>query len=530
MRRGLRMFTISLLCAAAGGPAAAQEQHPAVRVAGGTGVGRPGDSDDLGRRVPAARYRSSLDVLTSGLTSATLPGQLQATETVRIFPVISRIQGQAGSNWRTRLSILNPNEAAMTVLAQWYPANSGGLAGPEATATLEIEPRRTAEVADAVAELFGADGNGAMILSAPEPFAAAAHVFNDQRANPQVGGTFGLFVPALAPEQLLDAGVLLLGGNRPAGPGTGFRSNVVVFNPNPFQVSITFRALSAAGEVLGSDTRTLEPYMNAVEAVFRMVPSVPSNQRTRDDLTLAFTADTPVAVALTPVDNATNDGFFVLPSSGVIAGLDPGSGTNRAPDGTIVAPVGNVTIQEGQSVRFEGQATDADGDTMTYLWNFGDTITSTALVPGNHTYSDSGTYTVTFTVSDAKGAVDPTPDTRTITVEGGGGGEEATFSAVQEQIFSASCAFSGCHAGGAPAEGLNLSAGQAYAQIVNVRSSQQPSRDRIEPGSPSTSYLYLKILGDASISGSRMPRGAPALSQALKDLLRDWIERGAPND
>jgi hypothetical protein len=27
-----------------------------------------------------------------------------------------------------------------------------------------------------------------------------------------------------------------------------------------------------------------------------------------------------------------------------------------------------------------------------------------------------------------------------------------------------------------------------------------------------------------------MPRGAPALSQALKDLLRDWIERGAPND
>lgn len=92
--------------------------------------------------------------------------------------------------------------------------SEGGLAGPAATATLEIEPGRTAEVADAVAELFGADGNGAMILSAPEPFAAAAHVFNDQRANPQVGGTFGLFVPALAPEQLLDAGLPLLGSNR----------------------------------------------------------------------------------------------------------------------------------------------------------------------------------------------------------------------------------------------------------------------------------------------------------------------------
>ena len=90
MRRGLRIFTISLLCAAAAGPAASQELQPTVRVAGGAGVGKPGDSDDLGRRIPAARHRSSLEVVPSGLTSETPPGQLKATETVRIFPVISR--------------------------------------------------------------------------------------------------------------------------------------------------------------------------------------------------------------------------------------------------------------------------------------------------------------------------------------------------------------------------------------------------------------------------------------------------------
>jgi PKD repeat protein len=166
---------------------------------------------------------------------------------------------------------------------------------------------------------------------------------------------------------------------------------------------------------------------------------------------------------------------------------------------------------------------------MTYLWNFGDGITTTALVPGNHTYSDSGSYTVTFTVTDSHGAADPTPDTRTITVEGGGGGA-ATFTAVQQQIFTQSCAFSGCHGGSSPAEGMDLRAGAAYGEIVNVRSSQMSSLDRIEPSDPDSSYLYLKVTGDSSISGSRMPRGGSALSQELLDLLRDWIERGAPND
>ena len=187
------------------------------------------------------------------------------------------------------------------------------------------------------------------------------------------------------------------------------------------------------------------------------------------------------------------------------------------------------TISEGGTVNFEGSAEDPDGDDMTYLWDFGDGITTTALVPGNHTYSDSGAYTVTFTATDSHGASDPTPDTRTITVQGGGG-ETATFTAVQQQIFTQSCAFSGCHGGSSPAQGMDLRAGAAYSNIVNVRSSEMSSLDRIEPSDPDNSYLYLKVIGDSSISGSRMPRGRAPLSQNLIDLLRDWIERGAPND
>lgn len=44
-------------------------------------------------------------------------------------------------------------------------------------------------------------------------------------------------------------------------------------------------------------------------------------------------------------------------------------------------------------------STDADGDTLTYAWNFGDGQTGTGINP-NHTYAGDGNRTVTLTVSD----------------------------------------------------------------------------------------------------------------------------------
>ena len=45
------------------------------------------------------------------------------------------------------------------------------------------------------------------------------------------------------------------------------------------------------------------------------------------------------------------------------------------------------------------------GTNSTYLWNYGDGFTSTAGVPGPHTYGSIGTYTVSLTVTDAVGCV-----------------------------------------------------------------------------------------------------------------------------
>src|SRR2546425_798413 len=85
---------------------------------------------------------------------------------------------------------------------------------------------------------------------------------------------------------------------------------------------------------------------------------------------------------------------------------DVGSGTchdapvNRPP---TAAPGGPYGAPEGTVISFDGSgSTDLDGDALTYAWDFGDGTTATGVKP-SHTYADNGSYTVTLTVTDARG-------------------------------------------------------------------------------------------------------------------------------
>jgi hypothetical protein len=121
---------------------------------------------------------------------------------------------------------------------------------------------------------------------------------------------------------------------------------------------------------------------------------------------------------------------------------------------------------------------------------------------------------------------------KTPTDAGGGGDpidQTATFTRVQNEIFTPTCASIGCHDPLGQQSQLILSAGRGYANTVNVSSVEIPSLDRVEPFDHANSYLYRKITG-AGITGDRMPQGRPALSDAQIKLVRDWIRRGAPND
>jgi hypothetical protein len=104
------------------------------------------------------------------------------------------------------------------------------------------------------------------------------------------------------------------------------------------------------------------------------------------------------------------------------------------------------------------------------------------------------------------------------------------FDTIQETIFDVNCALSGCHTGSSPQQGMNLSRGQSYSNIVNVPSQERPDLLRVSPNEPERSYLLKKIRGDPDIVGVRMPLGRPHLSDELIDLVRTWIEQGAESE
>ena len=102
-----------------------------------------------------------------------------------------------------------------------------------------------------------------------------------------------------------------------------------------------------------------------------------------------------------------------------------------------------------------------------------------------------------------------------------------------QPIFSGGCAFTGCHAGASPAQGMNLGVGKTFSNVVNVASRELPSMNRVTPNQPDISYLVHKIQGThvgVGGSGSQMPLGRSPLSRDEIDLIRAWIEGGAlPN-
>ena len=71
-----------------------------------------------------------------------------------------------------------------------------------------------------------------------------------------------------------------------------------------------------------------------------------------------------------------------------------------------------ILARGGLSVRFESMASDPDGDTLKYRWDFGDGTESKAQNP-EHVYETAGVYDVTLTVSDG---TDNSESSRTVRV------------------------------------------------------------------------------------------------------------------
>ena len=92
-----------------------------------------------------------------------------------------------------------------------------------------------------------------------------------------------------------------------------------------------------------------------------------------------------------------------------------------------------------------------------------------------------------------------------------------SFSATIVPIFTSSCSVSGCHSGSSPADGLDLTAGNAYQSLFGT--------GFVDTTLAATSNtLYVQVNTGA------MPKGLAKLSPLQIGNILAWIKQGAKNN
>lgn len=133
-------------------------------------------------------------------------------------------------------------------------------------------------------------------------------------------------------------------------------------------------------------------------------------------------------------------------------------------------------------------------------------------------------------------------------------GSPVSFGRDVQMVFEArGCTAGFCH--GSPVSSpMSLEAGQSYANLVNVASCEAPALKRVDPAHSAMSYLIAKLDGSfATVEshggcaggcvsggatytsqgscGQLMPFGASTpINGSEIQLIRDWIDQGAPNN
>jgi sugar lactone lactonase YvrE/mono/diheme cytochrome c family protein len=126
---------------------------------------------------------------------------------------------------------------------------------------------------------------------------------------------------------------------------------------------------------------------------------------------------------------------------------------------------------------------------------------------------------------------------RTIRSDGGGGGgtpaQTVTLAQIQQEVFTPYCA--SCHVDGGLGPMPLTDVATSYAALVNKVPAngyaKRAGKKLVVPGDVSKSFLLHKLTGEMEYGeGDRMPQGSNQLSAAQVQLVRRWIEIGAPQD
>lgn len=284
--------------------------------------------------------------------------------------------------------------------------------------------------------------------------------------------------------------------------------------------SITVTPVSAGPDTLATTGRTRQFQAAAADSNGNAIPGA------------VFTWGTS-APAVAQVDNTGLATAGALDGTANITASNAGRQGSRAlvvrrfaETFSINPSAASIVADNGTQV-FTGNAQDSVGTNLPITW----TSRNTTVVTVSPANGSGGSQTTATAVNNGATYVVLAGGTRTDSAQVTTSNQlSVSFAAQVQPIFTANCAVAGCHTPPSLAAGQNLSAGQAYANIVNVPSSQLQGWVRVAPGDTTNSLLYRKIRDVTPPVGDRMPAGRPPLSAGDIATIRDWILSGAPDN
>ncbi len=218
------------------------------------------------------------------------------------LPGIARVTGYGSSFFSTDLSIANVGEETATVEVTFLEHDRDNNRAPSRLLTLA--PRETRQIDDALGTLFGlSETYGALAVEG----AGSDRVVVAERISTQSGagaGMVGQQVDALSDEGFFSRGSIL--GLR---QDAGFRSNVGLFNPEPFDADVTLTLRRADGEVIGETVVSVPPRGYVQRNLAVLFP----NSRMPEGEALTLSVESPqldVFAFAAVIDNVSQDPTF----------------------------------------------------------------------------------------------------------------------------------------------------------------------------------------------------------------------------
>lgn len=227
-------------------------------------------------------------------------------------------------------------------------------------------------------------------------------------------------------------------------------------------------------------------------------------------VTVVASSGVPASIAIAGGDNQTSRIGAPVPTDPSVLVLDE---FGNPVSGIVVAFAIGVG---GGVVQGASQITDAAGIATVTDWQLGNAAGA----------SPTGTYANTLTATASGTGVAGNPVTFAAT-------GVYSFSLDVQPVFNGSCAFAGCHVPGAGGVAPNLQAGASYAQLVNVDAACDPgSLVRVKPDTATVSVLMQRLdnTGTTGFCNTQMPPSGGLLSTAVREIIRSWINNGAPNN